>query len=90
MSASREQIKDYSKPRSEEEIDSRFGYHRATDETIPMHQSVREAYIDLANEMNRLLPESREKSLMLTALQESAMWANASIACNLAPVTLGE
>ncbi len=32
--------------------------------------------------MNSLCPESREKSLAITNLQQSVMWANASIAIN--------
>jgi len=87
---SRDQVKDYSIPRSADEIANRFGFHPATDETREMHSHVRESFIDLANELNSFLPESREKSLFLTALQEAAMWANASIACNLAPLKLGE
>lgn len=32
--------------------------------------------------INNLCPESREKSLAVTNLEESVMWANASIARN--------
>jgi hypothetical protein len=42
----------------------------------------RREYKELAHAMNDLLPESREKSLALTALEESLMWANACIARN--------
>lgn len=73
-----------------DEIANRFGFHPATDETRDKHVHVREAFIDLANDLTLLLPESREKSLAFTALQEAAMWSNASIACNLAPLKRGE
>lgn len=71
-----------------EEIDRRFGYHRATDETIEKHRHIRAMFIEVANSLNANLPEGREKSLALTALQEAAMWSNASVACNLAPLDL--
>lgn len=69
-----------------EEIRNRFGFHKASDETGPMHQYVRKLFIDTANELNRYCPDGREKACALTALQEAAMWTNAAIACNLAPL----
>lgn len=72
------------------EVNNRFGFHPATEETRPKHAQVRESFIDFVNELNGILPESREKSLAFTALQEAAMWSNAAIACNLAPLKLGE
>lgn len=68
-----------------EEIKKRFGFHPATDETRGLHQGVRQNFIDLAERLAEMLPESREKSLAFTALQEAAMWSNAAVACNLAP-----
>lgn len=72
------------------EIENRFGFHPATDETRELHQTVREAFVSLGVELAGLLPEGREKSLAFTALQEASMWSNAAIACNLAPLKLGE
>lgn len=69
-----------------EDLRNRFGYHPATVETIPLHEEVRQRSMDLAVKFEELLPEGREKSLALTKLQEAAMWANASIACNMAPL----
>lgn len=69
-----------------DEIDKRFGFHPATDITRPMHESIRAKYIELAEFLDVILPDSREKSLAFTALQEAAMWSNASVACNLAPL----
>lgn len=77
-----------SKFTSDDDLNNRFGYHKATEETIPMHQEIRGMFLDLASELNDLLPEGREKSLVFTALQEAAMWSNASVACNLAPLDL--
>lgn len=72
------------------EIANRFGFHPTTDETREKHQRVREAFIDLACELDEMLPAGRESALVLTHLQQASMWANAAIACNLAPLKLGE
>lgn len=73
---------------TDQDLQNRFGYHKANDKTIPMHQEVRGMFLDMAEALNSLLPEGREKSLAFTALQEAAMWSNASVACNLAPLDL--
>jgi len=73
---------------TDEDLAKRFGYHKATEQTIPMHQEVRGMFLDMAEALNALLPEGREKSLAFTALQESAMWSNAAVACNLAPLDI--
>ncbi len=73
---------------TDEDLQNRFGYHKANEKTIPMHQSVRGMFLDIAETLNELLPEGREKSLAFTALQEAAMWSNASVACNLATLDL--
>lgn len=64
------------------DIDSRFAFHPATEVTGPMRADVREAHKRLAHLLNDILPESREKSLCITKLEESMMWANAAIARN--------
>jgi hypothetical protein len=63
------------------EIDKRFDHHPPTDEKVVVHRVVRASYKELAESIASL-PESREKSLALTALEESLMWANACIARN--------
>jgi hypothetical protein len=69
-----------------DEINNRFGFHPATEETRPMHESTRAKFIEFAEYLDITLPDSREKSCALTALQEAALWSNAAIACNLAPL----
>lgn len=69
-----------------ERIDNDFAYHAATAETGPMHDEVRAHVKELAHYLIDTVPFGREYSLMLTALQEAQMWANAAIACNLAPL----
>ena len=74
-------------PVNVDSIENRFGFHPATDETRPKHEDVRVEFIAMAHSLESICPNpSREFSLCLTALQEAAMWANASIACNLAPL----
>lgn len=64
----------------------RLGYHKVTDETLPMHAQVRRHFQWLDTWLIQNLPAGREQSCARTALQEASMWSNAAIACNLAPV----
>lgn len=63
-----------------QDIANRFGYHKGTDVTVPQHQTVRQAYAGLALVLSKLLPEGRAKSVALTQLEDSAMWANKAVA----------
>jgi hypothetical protein len=66
---------------TEEQVRALFAHHPPTTrDRIAAHEDVREAAADLAIQLNHWLPESREKSLALTSLQQAAMWANAAIA----------
>ena len=63
------------------ELKHRFDYHPpSTDEVRVAHESIRNACYNLAQFMNELLPEGREKSLVFTHLEECMYWANASVA----------
>ena len=73
-------------PEIHNRIDNDFGYHKATSQTGPMHDDVRTYVKQLAHWLVDHTPAGREQSLMLTALQEAQMWANAAIACNLSPL----
>lgn len=66
---------------SDIDLKNRMGFHPATDETKPIFEANRTMFISLACELNAVIPEGREKSLMFTALQEALMWANAGVAC---------
>lgn len=63
----------------------RLGYHKVTDETLPMHAQVRRHMMWLDSWIQENVPPGREQACARTALQESSMWCNAAIACNLAP-----
>lgn len=69
----------------EDEIRHRFGYHKATDITAPMHQAVRGLMIDVTLVLDRMLPNGRAKFQAMVDLEKAAMWANKAIA-EMAPV----
>ena len=67
-----------------EEINNRFGGHRATIEgenaTKPVHDNLRYLFREFAAELNDILPEGRYKSLAMTELENAAMWSHKSVA----------
>lgn len=65
-----------------ETINNNFKYHPPTDEQADHYEQIRSTAKVLAMYINELCPESREKSLAFTNLEQSVMWANASIARN--------
>jgi len=56
----------------------KFDYHKPTDEQKEDMQANRDAYKALYAQLETL-PDGREKSLALTRLEESAVWANKAI-----------
>jgi len=65
---------------NKEELEIRFTYHPPNKDQIPSYNKIR----DFAKQMAFLLleecPNSTELHLAITKLEESVMWANASIA----------
>jgi len=67
---------------SVEDLDNRFTYHAPKNDQARRYEMIRaEAYV-LAILINGESPDSREKSLAITHLEEAVMWANAAIARN--------
>ena len=64
------------------EIANRFTYHQPRDDQPRRYELLRSLSQQLANTLIAMCPPSRERSLALTKLEESVMWANASIARN--------
>jgi hypothetical protein len=59
----------------------RFEYHPPTTEAErEAHQEVRNQLLELAQDLEALLPDGREKALTITKLEEAMFWANAAIA----------
>jgi len=63
-----------------EELENRFTYHPPTQEKVDKHQEVRDMLKYVAQDMDILLPEGREKALVMTKIEEAMFWANAAIA----------
>lgn len=70
------------------EIDNIFTYHPPFGNQCGKYELLRKEAKALAHIINNCCPESREKSLALTALQQSIMWSNASIAINEKPAEM--
>jgi len=65
-----------------EDLDKRFTFHAPSPAQVGKYNDLRSVARFLARTINDLCPECREKSLAVTALEESVMWANAAIARN--------
>lgn len=46
------------------------------------HANLSASFIQLANLVNELCPDGREKSLVLTNLEQAKFWASAAVARN--------
>jgi hypothetical protein len=64
------------------QIENNFRYHAPKEGQPEKYQAIREKVKELAYLIDELCPNSREKSLAFTNLEQSVMWANASIARN--------
>lgn len=59
-----------------------FKYHKVSDFDVEKMELIREKSKELAYRIETFCPDSRERSLALTNLEQCMMWANASIARN--------
>jgi len=66
----------------EKTIDNNFKYHTPKNNQPEKYENLRNKAKELAYLIEELCPNSREKSLAFTKLEEGVMWANASIARN--------
>lgn len=64
------------------QIENIFTYHPVISNQKFRYEHLREQARKLAMDINLMCPDSREKSLAITNLQQAIMWANASIAIN--------
>lgn len=62
------------------EIENRFTYHAPRGNQPEKYEQIRKLAKGLALWINIECPDSREKSLAITKLEEMVMWANAAIA----------
>lgn len=63
-----------------DDIEGRFKQHWPSDTRANHHNQVRGACRTLALFLDGLFPDSREKSLAITHLEEVMFWSNAGIA----------
>jgi hypothetical protein len=63
-------------------IENNFTYHAPKEGQSEKYDRLRREAKGLAYEIDIRCPDSREKSLAMTKLEEAVMWANASIARN--------
>lgn len=63
-------------------IENNFTYHAPEEDQIARYTEIRQNAKLTAELFDKLCPDSREKSLAMTKLEEAVMWANASIARN--------
>lgn len=63
-------------------VDKPFAYHRPSDEGLTAITTLREAYSELLYLISETCPASRHKSVAITELETSAMWAIKSVVFN--------
>lgn len=66
----------------ENTIENNFTYHPPKDDQAERYMMIRKEAKEFAKLISELCPESRERSIAITNLEQSVMWANASIARN--------
>lgn len=62
------------------ELQNRFTYHQPKDEDVEKYNLIRSIAWSYATTIDELVPDSREKALAITNLEEVVFWANAGIA----------
>ena len=63
-------------------IENNFTYHTPKESQTERYVAIRNKAKELAELIEECCPDSREKSLAFTNLEQAGMWANASIARN--------
>ena len=63
-----------------DELEGLFTYHPPHEGQLTRYLAIRSSALVFAKLINELCPDSREKSLAITRLQECVQMANASIA----------
>lgn len=64
------------------DIEKNFTYHAPKGDQQERYEQIRSYGRAFARLIDNICPDSREKSLAMTKLEEAVMWANAAIARN--------
>ncbi len=59
-----------------------FAYHKPSDEGLAKITKLREMFSEVSMVINEVCPNSRERSVALTELETTAMWAIKAVVCN--------
>jgi len=59
-----------------------FTYHAPRADQPERYQELRARVLELAQRIAQICPDSRERSIAVTKLEEAIMWASKAIACN--------
>jgi len=65
---------------NEDELEGRFTSKPFGGHVLELYERLRDEAAMFAHTVNNSMPDSREKSLALTAIEEAAMWANKGLA----------
>ena len=65
---------------TKDELDTRFNYHPPKGDQQERYTKLSVKIRELADLIVEVCPDSREQSLAMTHLEETRMWANASVA----------
>jgi len=65
-----------------DDLENRFTYHSPKGNQSLRYESIRMSGWTMARAVVEMSPDSRERSLALTKIDEAVMWANAAIARN--------
>lgn len=93
MSDATNEIPESNESVGREEILHRFGFHAATIEgpnaTAPIHTEMRALFVELALNLDHLVPDGRAKAAAFTQLQQASMWFHWATAETAPLVTTG-
>ena len=64
------------------DLDNTYKHHEPKNDQVARYQNIRDYGKVLSGLVMAEVPESRERSLALTKIDEAVMWANAGIARN--------
>lgn len=65
-----------------EEITNRVTYHAPSSDGVAKHAALSGKFIEIMHDIDALVPDGREKAIVMTKLEEAKMWASAGVARN--------